>query len=362
MGNLEQIKKQIHMKRFFLVLIGAMLLNGADAQLLQQGETALVYYAPKNYVVVDFEYTIDTYEAGPYARYAQSLLGIADAITETRTEYHLGKPHIITRTVADSRRAYKVLPEKDFPAQLLTIDNKGLLVGYNLPQEADAPKQKNKIQKEQAEQNELVESLPLTDEQLNVHSEEAKAKAIAKQIFRLRETRMYLLSGELDHTPADGKAMQLVLNELQQSEEKLLRLFVGRHKSVVEHERLEFLPTEESTTERRFLYFSPENGFTSSENIDAAPITISLTALRQQSRPVVGKQKGKAPLLSQIIYNLPGQAEIVVTYDGKTLGERTLSIAQYGIDVPLARELFTGKTLPVIRMDTRTGNIVSIQQ
>jgi len=351
------------MKKVFLLLVGAMMFLGssAQAQLLQQGEMALVYYAPKNYVVLDFDYTVDTYEAGPYARFAELLLGITDAITETRTEYRLDKANITTRTEADSRRAYKVLPEKDFPTQLLTIDRRGLLVGYNLPAEQPAPKADKPAPKCKPAEEEIL-SLPLTEEQLNARNEDGKARAVAKQIFRLRETRMYLLSGELDHAPADGRAMQLVLDELQREEEKLLRLFVGHHKSRVAHEHMEFLPTEESATERRFLYFSAENGFTSSENIDAAPITISLTAHHQQIMPVAEKQKGKAPVPSQIIYNLPGTADMVVTYNGKTLVERTLPIAQYGVDVPLARELFTGKTLPVIRFNTRTGNVAAIQQ
>ena len=337
--------------------------SSVQAQVLQQGEMALVYYAPKNYVALDFEYTIDTYEAGIYARFAEPLLGITDAISETRTEYRLGKANLTTRTVADSRRAYKVLPEKAFPTQLLTIDRKGLLVGYNLPQEQPAPKN-NPPAPRCKPAGEDMPALPLTEDQLNAHGEEAKAKAVAKQIFRLRETRMYLLSGELDHAPADGRAMQLVLDELQREEDKLLRLFVGQHKSELQHERLEFLPTENDATERRFLYFSQENGFTSSENIDAAPVTVNLTVHRQKLQPVVvaDKQKSKAPLPSQIIYNLPGSADVVVTYNGKTLVERTLPIAQYGVDVPLARELFTGKTLPVIRFDTRTGQVAAIQQ
>ena len=334
--------------------------GSTQAQVLQQGEMALVYYAPKNYVVLDFEYTMDTYEAGQYARFAEPLLGITDAISETRTEFRMGKVNLRTRTEADSRRAHKVVPEKDYPTQLLTIDRKGLLVGYNLPQEEPANKS-NQPTPKCKKADEPVLSLPLTEEQLNARGEEAKARAIVKQIFRLRETRMYLLSGELDHAPADGRAMQLVLDELQREEDKLLRLFVGQHKSELQHERLEFLPTENDATERRFLYFSQENGFTSSENVDAAPVTISLTANRQKLQPMAEKQKSKSQP-SQIIYNLPGSADIVVTYNGKTLVERTLPIAQYGVDVPLARELFTGKTLPVIRFDTRTGNVAAIQQ
>lgn len=355
------------MKKIFLAMMAAIAaLSPLQAQLLQQGEMALVYYAPKNYVVLDFEYTINTYEAGPYARYASSLLGMNETIHETRTEYTLDNVRMSTRTVADTHRAHKVLPEAEFPTQLLTIDRNGLLVGYNLPYEQQAEKSKPATNRANNEQAPTL-SLPLTEDQLGIRGEEARAKAIAKQIFRLRDTRMYLLSGELEHTPADGAAMKLVLNELQQEEERLLALFAGSHKTRKEHKRVEYLPTEQGDSQREVLFFSPENGFTSPENVDADTVVIKMTAHRQEVQPVIINSKKKkadknAPQPSQLIYNLPGQVDIKVTYVGKIMNERTLPIAQYGIDVPLARSLFTGATLPIIRFDTRTGNVQSIQQ
>ena len=49
-------------------------------------------------------------------------------------------------------------------------------------------------------------------------------------------------------------------------------------------------------------------------------------------------------------------------YRDKFLGSKVQPIAQFGIDVPLSRDLFTGATLPIIRFNTRTGNIESISK
>ena len=37
-------------------------------------------------------------------------------------------------------------------------------------------------------------------------------------------------------------------------------------------------------------------------------------------------------------------------------------MAQFGADMPLPKELFTGKDLPVIVISEKTGNIISISK
>ena len=357
------------MRKFFLLLGAALTISTAHAQLLQPNEAAVVYFAPMSYLVLDFEFTTEIREAGPYAKYAESLLGVKDAIQTNETTYTLGKVDIYTRTVADTTRVRKVVPEQGFPAQLLTLDGRGLLVGYNLPYE---DKDKKPCTPSQARTNVTTpQAMPLTDEQLNVQDEEARATAIVKQIYRIRESRMYLLSGEVEHAPADGRAMKLVLDELKEEETQLLSLFIGRVTTTTDRHLVEFLPTRNETREQEQwkLFFSAENGFTMPDNLEADTILVSLIAHRQaykEPEELIVTKKGKndkvVPQTSQIIYNLPGSAEISVTYRNALFGGKTLPIAQFGIDVPLTRELFTGKTLPVIRFNTRTGNIESINQ
>ena len=74
------------------------------------------------------------------------------------------------------------------------------------------------------------------------------------------------------------------------------------------------------------------------------------------------KPNKKGNEVSQITYNLPGSAVIRVLYKGRVLGERTIDVAQLGVDVPLPKNLFTNGDLPKIVFNEKTGNIISISK
>lgn len=349
------------MKRFFVLLFGAMMLNALHAQVVQQGEPAVVYYSPKTTVVLDFTYTVETQQTGPYAEYAEAMLGIDNAIMENKTVHTLTNVLIGTTTGADYNRPHKVVAELGFP-MLLSINEKSLLVGYNLP-----PTEKQQpIRKHEAYQQPRVlssithtEVAPYPEEVLEAATPLAQANAIAKQIFHIRETRMYLLSGEVEHAPADGKAMNLVLDELNKQEYALTELFIGKKYTITEHKSLFIIPEKEE----EFFFFSEENGFTDADNIDADTIKVKLIADQQTfvTVPENGKKK-KGTDVSQLVYNLPGSCEITVDYKNQTMAQRTIPVAQFGIDVPLSKDLFTGSELPQIVFSEKTGNIVSISK
>ena len=62
------------------------------------------------------------------------------------------------------------------------------------------------------------------------------------------------------------------------------------------------------------------------------------------------------------MYNLPGSATLDVMIKGNVLASRTFPVAQLGVDVPLAKDLFSGKELPIIVFSEKTGNIISISK
>lgn len=177
---------------------------------------------------------------------------------------------------------------------------------------------------------------------------------------------MYLLSGEVEHAPADGTAMKLVLDELNKQEQQLTDLFTGKSTHETKHKIVSYLPmAEDGKNFHKKLYFSQELGFTTAENAEAEAIGVTIQHTSPQlavpTEEVKSNKKGSEQA-SQIVYNLPGQGEVTVRYKGETFAERTLPLAQFGVDVPLARTLFTGKTLPVIRFNEKTGNIISISK
>lgn len=348
------------MKRLFLLLIGACIMCGMHAQVVKQNEPALVYYSPKTTVVLDFTYTVETFEPGIYAQYAEAMLGATDAVKENKKVHTLDKVQILTSTAADYNRPHKITAEGGIP-MLLTINAKGLLTGYNVPAVQEQKENRKTGFTPDSDKSRTIKNrvAPYPEQVLKAATPIAQAHEVAKQIFHLRETRMYLLNGEVEHAPADGEAMKLVLAELDKQERELTELFMGKKTCKTQHEQIRLLPDVET----EYYFFSEENGFTDAENIEADTIKVTLQAQRQTLLPpaVLGK-KQKAPALSQIVYNLPGTCEVNVAYKGNELNKRTLSIAQFGVDVPLSLDLFTGATLPVIHFDERTGNIKSISK
>jgi len=351
------------MKRIFILLVGAMMMSAVYAQVVQEGEAAIVYYSPQTTVTLDFTYTVVNREKGPYAAYAEEMLGVTDVVKANQSTYTLTNVRIGTRTGADYTRPHKVVAEPGFPL-LLNLSDKGLLVGYNLPQSDKKQERNNRSHYDKEEKTcsaGPAKAVPYPEEALKASSPVAQARAIAKQIFHLRETRMYLINGEVENAPADGEAMRLVLTELDKQEAELTALFTGKTITRRDHKIIRFNPAEDAP----ILYFSEENGFTDAENIDATSVQLQVFKNKQRLNPAPepdpkAKKKVTGSALSQLVYNLPGSAEITVVYKGQTLGKNTVSVAQLGVDVPLAKDIFSGSELPVIEFNEQTGNIVSI--
>ena len=351
------------MKKIVLLLLGAVMSVALRAQVLEENESALVYYSPKTSVTLDFTYTVETQVRGQFAEFAESMLDIHDAVKETSTSYAIKDVKIGTSTSTDYTRPHKVKTDAGFPV-LLTINDRGLLTGYNVPlPEKKAPFKSNERDRK-ADQSKApkMQAPPYPEEVLKAATPEAQAFEVAKQIFHLREMRMYLINGEVEHAPADGKAMELVLDELNRQEQALIQLFVGEKKIRREHKTIRVEPTNNG----QLLFFSDENGFTDGDNIDADTIEVRMVCEPQTRKPAVldekkGKKKGEGEL-TQIVYNIPGNCQVSVLYKKHSLADRTVPVAQLGIDVALPKSMFTGAELPKIIFSDKTGNIVSISK
>lgn len=345
------------MKRIFLLLVGAIMAGAISAQVLDENESALIYYSPKTALTLDFIYTVEQFERGQYAEYAEAMLGVSDVVMETASVYTLKDVHVGTTTTIDYERPHKVVNDGAYPL-LLTINDKGLLTGYNVHSFSKQMPKKEPECRHNEPKHAPARVAPYPEDVLKAAHPEAQAMEIAKQIFHLRETRTYLLNGEVEHAPADGEAMRMVLEELNNQERALTELFIGRKCMRTELKTVRLEPNNAG----EFLFFSDENGFTDSENIDADTIEVRMDCQQQVAQPVDPKAKKKAQELSQIVYNVPGYCTVNVLYKGNSLAKRAIPVAQLGIDVALPKKMFTGKDLPKITFSEKTGNIVSISK
>lgn len=328
------------------------------AQIVQENEMALVYYMPQTVIDVDITYTIETEEAGPYHAYAKRYLGTEDVISTNARHAEIVEVNVYSDSQADLSRPVKVVPEEGMKTQLLAVNCDGTLYGYNVRRFVVS--KENTKKPLPADVQSVSEVSPLLEEQLKAQSTAQAAESVAKQIYRIREAKMYLLSGEIENAPGDGAGLEVALKELNRQERQLVQLFTGKRTRKTMLKSVRYIPSK--SEEKALLYFSPENGITAEEDVSALPVMIQFSARKQVLAPATGKTGKKAPVPSQIYYNIPGYGNYTISYDGAMLKEGGLPVAQFGIAVPLAKSLFTGKKAPEIYFNTETGYILSIEE
>jgi hypothetical protein len=347
------------MKQKLIIFLGLTLLAGslqAQSPVLVEDELAVVYYMPKTQVAITVEYDQVQVAPGPFYQYAQRYLNTDNVVLEAQTYYELTNMHIQTQAVADHERAYKVHAQRDIEAQLLTLTAEGLLYGYNVGPATIVPQAKE--DKTIAKPMEEV-LMPLLEEQMIASSIAKMAEGAARQIYHIREMRLNILTGDVEHVPADGQAMQLVLNELNQREQALTELFVGR-KQVTHLSKTIYYTPSDAPHPAMIARFSKFGGVVDAEDLSGEPIHMNVVATKQSLHSNHAVEDKKALQPSEIYYNLPGQAAITITYKDITI-TACWPVAQYGVAIPLAKDLFI-KHKPTIYFNTQTGNITSIQK
>lgn len=345
------------MRKYFFCILLLAFCQISTAQVVHENEAAVIYYMPKTELAITLEYDAVEQEPGIFYQYAERYLGTKDIVRESNTRYVLTNVHVTTLTSADKQRAYKVTPEKGYNTQLLTLSPDGRLLGYNIGNCLE-----NLPENPAVLNNSCVSTplMPLLEEHFMAGSIAKMAEGAAKQIYRIRETRLNLLAGDMEHVPADGMAMQLTLDELEKQEQALTALFVGTTTTKHSTHTITYLP-KQSVQQEIICRLSQHAGVVNKEDLSGEPIYINIDATRLSLRSTT-EASGKTTTNSQLYYNLPGSASISLQYKDKTIHQGDYQIAQFGVAIPLPIDHFGGKQKTTIHFNPETGNILSIQQ
>lgn len=341
------------MKRTFLMMAAMVCGMMAWADTIVPQEMGIRYYMPRTVVKLVVEYTETQYVPGKYAPWAEKLLGIAQAIQEDTTAYEMDDVRLAVGAVPDTSRVYYVYPQAGMQTQWLSLTKDGILYGYNESYQAPASRKRRSVK----DTTTVTVQLPASTLEETVKSDSLalQAKSVAKQIYQLRDNRIYLLSGDAENTPADGLSMKAILEEIDRQERALVALFTGKQVTRKVHREFRIDPT--MAMDSVVVLTLGE------DSIRLRLVPEQMTEAQPVVDPKAKKQK-TAPVASQLYYNIPGMAHITVTSDqlGELL-EEYLPVAQLGVSVPLSQDLFSNAGERVkIRFDVNTGNIQSIRR
>jgi hypothetical protein len=204
-------------------------------------------------------------------------------------------------------------------------------------------------QKKSAENNSTSvtsSTATFTEELLMAGSVAKQAEVVAKQIYRLRESKTDILTGDADNMPPDGEAMKLVISKLEEQEKALTKLFTGTETRETSYFDVSILPEDELEHEVLFR-FSSKLGILDDDDLAGEPVYMNLKAL-ERAPELDAKEAAKKEKESKgVTYNVPGKALVEIMRANKTILKRETLVVQFGTQETLAPVILEDKKQPV---------------
>ncbi|MDU1891003.1 MAG: DUF4831 family protein [Dysgonomonas sp.] len=339
-----------HIGLSFLLLFSGSLLaqNTVKMSAVKGNDYGVAYSLPKTSIVIKADYTKTTRKAGEFYQYAERYLSITNPITEDATVYTLNNITSTTEGIVDKDKSYLVEFRSNTTAPFVTLTKDGLICAIN----SDYT-----FPKEEVQNTEKAQAAPLLDpksflseEILRAGSTAKQAELIAKQIYRLRESRNNILTGEADNMPPDGNAYKLVMTQLEGQEKALTAMFVGSETTETMSKEFTIVPDDKNIENRILFRFSSKLGIVDQNDLAGAPVYLTLKNKDPKQEVILTPKEEKEmekKFSAGIIYNVPGKASLQITYNGKNYVQKECDIVQYGIQDVLTPKMFDNNKLPV---------------
>lgn len=230
----------------------------------------------------------DEFEAGPYARYAQKLLG--------------------TRASFVNRAEYRVVAAE---VALLERDDHGF--SANIDSYEQQATNEQKIQ---------VDRLSTTEK-----SVESAAREAAETIFKLRKARLEMITGEQGEGVFGG-GLESALREIERLESAYLELFYGRRTLSCES-RTYILPVSENNPSMAVARFSVDDGLVAMDDLSGEIIFLHITPSDME----YPASEEKATMALRYANN----AEVSLCLGSSVLTSRVLPIYEFGKTVMIQK-------------------------
>lgn len=346
------------MKRFIIIsflLISVKMLS-AQGVALVEGQSALVYSLPKTQLCIEVEVEKTTQKPGLYYQYSERYLATSQVVLEEKTTYNL--KNIVVKSVAipDPKRTFIIQSLKNDYLNQISVNELGILCGINVPCHSSNNVQVAKAVLTQKNQPANM-LLPLSEEYLMAGSNAKLAEGAAKQIYRIRESRMSLLTGDLDHLPSDGKSLSTMLDGLNKMERELTELFTG--KTTTEVQKQTFCLVPDSVLNNKVVFrLSAIKGLVSADDLTGNPYFINIQPEKIPTASPDPKSKKNKIAINTI---LPANTSVTITDGVKTYYSDKLMMPQFGVLLPMSEEMFGYPKLKVY-IDSQTGRLLCVEK
>ena len=341
----------------FILSLGLMYLSAQTTFALPEEKEVAIYSLPQTELCIEIEIEKTTQAPGTFYLYSERYLATQNVITEEKTNFRLKQISVKTNAIPDPARTYVVPYAKNSIYNTLSVNEKGLLCGLNVTcDEKNTPPEKKQRDKVKMPEHGLDgELLPLTEEYMMAGSTSKMAEGAAKTIYRIRENRLNLITGDVDQLP-DGDAMKQMLSQMDKMEKKLTELFVGTTKTEILKQTIHLTPVSEMKDHVLFRV-SSARGLVSANDLSGSPYYINVSPETISVEPAIKKSSKQ----SELFHVLPAKTFISIG-DGKNIFfSENIYMPQFGQLIPLPSELIQKKNVK-ITIDAETGKLLNIEE
>ncbi len=327
-----------------MAMMSGMVVSAADRS--KNAEPRLTYSLPRTVLSIEVEMERVTVKAGPYYRYAERYLNVKDAASEDAVIWKVKGIRLRTKGEADPEKTFNVRSAKQ-----LTKNKKGVILGWNCAPQTSNANVVKEPKKFIAIESSDINPKAYSEDQLMANSVSQMAQSAAKEIYRIRDSRVSLATGDMLHMPADGRSMELMFEEMDKAESRLMSLFVGKkHKDTIV-KTFEYVPSKKDVKNEMIFRLSTANGLVGKDDLSGQPVYISIK-LERNDKPSVKKDAG------ELFYNEPGRAHVTIDVEESRVVDEDVSIAQNGSLQALPSSFVNAK----LQYDATTGALISVEK
>lgn len=260
---------------------------------------SLTAVQPRTLLAVDLTVEKETILCGPYARYAQKLLGVRAPLTD-KTNYRLVDASV------------------------------GLLADESYLYAAERPETKVVAANYAGSAEEFARIQPdKTD--MSVVAPETAAQEAAKTLFALRKHRMELITGEAgEHVFGEG--LKAALDEIARLEQSYLELFLGKQVVTTHTTRFLFMP-QRNQRQYPVCRFSASEGLLSDNASTGDAVKLAIAPSGYTESELENTSKDKSVVMP---FRVADPSSCTVTCGDEELTRVTLPIFEYGRTIQVA--------------------------
>lgn len=321
---------------------------------------SLTYMLPQTVIQVDITMEKRIMKAGPYYRYSQRFLNLSMAITEDSEEWFIKDVRISTAGKADESKRFSVFATGNTSANMLTLSSDGVLTGIN-----NAPVFTTKLPTTQSSLGPLLadvnfDNVALNEDLLYKTSSAAMAQEAANMVYKLRKSRIEILSGEMENLPPDGEAYKMVLKEIEKQEKDFVSLFAGKTITLTQTQRFELTPDPMSSYANHVLCrFNKQKGLVDAMDITGTPIYLKLDVVNKDNSKNKQIESEKNTQKNGLFYTVPSLGTVHILDRNASLITEKVALAQYGQLVSMPASVLEKEGV-VIEISPATGALISV--